>query len=224
MNEIHKHPVSRNLLRTIAYLCLGSGLTFIILVLILVALGQNNKQDNFALLFLAMGAGAGVGGTLWARSILNVRLNGSVWAAALRPGIAFGALIFISAYGLELIERNLFYSNRLHAPGIHLQFLGLFGIAISLVAGITATLLAAQVLDKRQALRHGLVTGLVCAALFIAVDLLMFALGWRVGHPDFPERDTMLTVMSIGLSMVLVAGGTQTGVRIDHAIRVQNEK
>ena len=81
MRALREHPVTQNLFRTIVYLCFGSGLTLMLIAMILVALRQN-ETNNFAVLFLVMGVSAGVGGTLWARSILKDRLIGSVWRAA----------------------------------------------------------------------------------------------------------------------------------------------
>ena len=49
-------------------------------------------------------------------------------------------------------------------------------------------------LARRLAWRAGLAGG----AAFLAVDLLMDALGWRVGAPGAAERFTMLTVMFTG--------------------------
>jgi hypothetical protein len=214
MNAILKHPIPRNLIRTIVYLCLGSGLTLLLLAVILVALGLN-ETNNFAVFFLIMGVSVFVGGSLWARSVLRNFISGNTWRAALLTGLAFGISVFLSAYVLELIERDLFYRNLLNAPGSHMQFVALFSIGIFLVAGLTSTVFAAQTTDMRQALWHGLTSAAICVTLFILVDLLMYISGWRVGDPDFPERSTMLTVMSLGLSVSLVLGGTLIGIRIE---------
>ncbi len=219
MLSLREHPVTQNLFRTVIYLCIGSGLTLMILVLIMVALGLN-ETNNFVLLFFVMGLGAFVGGTLWAKSVIQIAEPGKLWNRALLSGLVFGVSVFIAAYSLEIIERDLFYRNLLNAPGSHMQFVVLFSIAIFLVAGLTSTVLAAQTMERRKAIRYGLITALSCVALFIMIDLLMFALGWRVGHPDFPERSTMLTVMMVGLGISLLVGGTLIGVLIQRTAQV----
>ena len=79
-----------------------------------------------------------------------------------------------------------------------------------------------QTTARQQSLRYGLMTGGTCVTLFIVVDLLMYALGWRVGHPDFPERSTMLTVMMVGLGNSFVVGGTIIGVLIERGLPKQS--
>ena len=202
MQTLREHPVSRNLFRTVVYLCFGSGITFLILAYSMVAFGLN-ETNNFVLLFIIMGLSAFVGGTLWARSMfLNSGII-NILQKALLTGFSFGLSVFIFGYFLEVIERDLFYSGLLNSPGIHTQFVGYFSIAIFLVAGVTSFVLAFQMTDNYKTLRSSLTTAVTCVAVFIIVDLLMYVLGWRVGDPDFPERSTMLTVMGLGLGMTL---------------------
>ena len=219
MLSLREHPVIQNLFRTVVYLCLGSGLTLLILIMIMVALGLTGT-NRFVLLFLVMGMSAFVGGTLWAKSVIQTSEPGKLWIRALFTGLVFGASVFFAAYSLEIIERDLFYRNLLNAPGSHMQFVGFFSIAIFIVAGLTSTVMAAQTMERAKAIRYGLITALTCVVLFALIDLLMFALGWRVGHPDFPERSTMLTVMMVGLGSSLLVGGTLISVLIQRTARV----
>ena len=122
MLSLREHPVTQNLFRTVVYLCFGSGLTLMVLVMILVALGLN-ETNNSVLLFLVMGLGAFVGGTLWAKSIIQIARPEKLWNRALLTGLVFGVSVFIAAYALEIIERDLFYRNLLNAPGIHLSLI-----------------------------------------------------------------------------------------------------
>ena len=51
------------------------------------------------------------------------------------------------------------------------------------------------------------------AIAFFVVDLVMDALGWRVGAPDAARRATVLTAAGLGsLATVLAAGGAIGGV------------
>jgi hypothetical protein len=127
-------------------------------------------------------------------------------------------LVFLTGYTLELIEQDLFYSNLLNAPGAHTQFLLLFSSAIFLVVGITVLVLTIQIMNFRQAILYSVITAIISAFVFIGVDLIMYALGWRVGHIDFPDRPTMQTVAGIGLVASTLVAGTIIGVLIERAI------
>src|SRR5438477_464070 len=52
-------------------------------------------------------------------------------------------------------------------------------------------------------------------AAFLAVDLLMDALGWRVGAPGAAEHFTMLTVMFSGDFVAALAAGAVIGLLLD---------
>ena len=207
-------PVSRNLLRTSLYLVIVSGLSVFILASI-VSLTRIQKTGNPIFIFLVMMDGASVGGGLWARSVIQSIAPAIAWRAALTSGITFGILVFLSGYSLELVEQELFYSNRLNAPGVHFQFIGLFSAAIFLVVGITATVMTARIANIKQAGLYGAITAFISVIAFIGVDLVMYLFGWRVGHIDFPERPTMTTVMGLGLLASALAGGTTIGVLIE---------
>jgi hypothetical protein len=53
--------------------------------------------------------------------------------------------------------------------------------------------------------------GLVAAAVFLVVNLLMEGAGWVVGAPRAAERFTMLTVMFVGNLAAALAGGALLG-------------
>ena len=65
MQSFHKHSIARNIFRTTVYLGSLSGLTFLALAMIFSLLGFGGTS-KFVYLFLLMGVGAFVGGTLWA--------------------------------------------------------------------------------------------------------------------------------------------------------------
>ena len=214
MKALKNNPISRNLLRTTIYLVIVSGLSFFVLAMTVTVLGLRETK-GFYQLFLLMGLGAFIGGTFWARSVLQAPMSGKIWRAAITSGIAFGIMIFLAGYTLESFEQDLFRRNLLNALGIHSQFVGLFSIAIFLVVWITSSVMAFQVTGGRPALLYGLVTAVVCVLVFIIVDVVMYALGWRVGHIDFPERPTMTTVTGLGLLAAVLVGGTIIGVMVD---------
>ena len=207
-------PIFRNLLRTSLYLVIVSGLSVFILGSIVSLIGIHDS-NNPIFLFLVMMVGSSIGGSLWAWSVIQSVAPVIAKRVALSSGITFGILVFLTGYGLTLIEQDLFSSNRLNAPGIHFQFVGLFSAAIFLVAGITTTVVTAQIANLKQAGLYGVMTALFSVIAFIGVDLVMYLLGWRVGHIDFPERPTMTTVMGLGLLASALTGGTTIGVLIE---------
>ena len=216
MQTLTNHTVLRNLIRVIIYFVIVSGLSFFVLAMTFSILGLNGT-NSFYQLFILMGLGAFIGGTFWARSVIQAPKSGKIWRAAITSGLAFGIMIFITGYTLDSIEQYLFHRGLLNASGIHSQFVGLFSLAIFLVSGVTSTVTAFQVTNGKQALIYGLITAVVSVVVFIAVDLSMYGLGWRVGHIDFPDRPTMLTVLGIGLGVSMLAGGTIIGVLVERA-------
>ena len=177
MQNLRSHPVSRNIIHTTMYLVVVSGLSFLVLAAIFTILGLRGA-NGFLLLFLLMGLGAFIGGTFWARSVIQMPKSGKIWRAAFISGFAFGTMVFVAGYTLETIEQDLFRRNLLNAPGIHTQFIGLFSLAIFSVAGITSAVVAFQSTGGRQAISYALITAIASAAVFIAVDLAMYGLGW----------------------------------------------
>jgi hypothetical protein len=77
--------------------------------------------------------------------------------------------------------------------------------AIDVVAALSVTLAAGWLWGK--AMNAG-VTALV---MFLAVDLLMYALGWRVGAPNAARRAAMLAVTILSASAAAVAAGAAIG-------------
>jgi hypothetical protein len=63
-------------------------------------------------------------------------------------------------------------------------------------------------------LRLAIPAGLAAAAAFLAVDLVMDALGWRVGAPDAGRRATMVVVTAIGLLAAATSAGGAIGAML----------
>jgi hypothetical protein len=86
--------------------------------------------------------------------------------------------------------------------------IGLFGL---LVAGIAGASLGLALGSVRAAGSLALAGGVSAAAAFLVVVVVMRWLGWRVGHIDFPSRDTMQTVMGVGMGAAAVVGSAVLG-------------
>lgn len=84
-----------------------------------------------------------------------------------------------------------------------------FALTFALAAGLTAAVCGAVAARAhgRPARRPALLGGLSAAVGFGLTDGVMLALGWRVGHFDFPDRLTMLTVGGLGLTVAAALGG-----------------
>ncbi len=80
---------------------------------------------------------------------------------------------------------------------------------------MTSAVMTVQIASVRQATLYGAITAVIAAIAFIGVDLVMYVLGWRVGHIDFPERPTMTIVMGLGLLAAALAGGTTIGILVE---------
>ncbi len=94
---------------------------------------------------------------------------------------------------------------------VHQVFTLLFVPAAFLVAGMGGLALGLAQGDRALALRGFLSSGFTAALAFLVVDLIMDALGWRVGAPGAAARTTMLTVMMSGSLAAALAGGAATG-------------
>ena len=102
---------------------------------------------------------------------------------------------------------------------IHRLFTLLFMPTAFLIAGVSVWVLARTLADGPLARRLFWQIGLVAAVVFVAINLSMETLGWRVGAPDAAARFTMLTVMLTGNLGAALAGGAFLGWRLHHLRR-----
>ena len=87
---------------------------------------------------------------------------------------------------------------------IHFVYSMLFVPMTGIVAGIGAFALGVGLDGRRLGARLGVTAGAAALVAFLAVDLLMYAFGWRVGAPNAARRATMLVVTLLSGSVVLV--------------------
>lgn len=146
-----------------------------------------------------------VGGAAWGR--LMGRMAGSTeerrmaWAGL----IGFAPITITLAVSLAIAEPYLLATTHL---AMHRLFTVLFVLSAFFIAGTSAWALGWGLRDKALAQMLFWRIGLVAAATFLAVNLLMEAAGWVVGAPGAAERATMITVTAVGnLLAAIVAGG-----------------
>jgi hypothetical protein len=146
-------------------------------------------------------------GAIWGRAI--GRLAGSAdprrmaWAGALGTG----PIIVLTGVGLGLLEPIVVGRVAARGLAVHVGFTMMFVPAAFLVAAVGAGAVGVAMRDWALGRRLAIGAGLAAAVAFLAVDLFMDTIGWRVGAPGAAERATMLTVTGLGsVAAALVAG------------------
>ncbi len=157
-------------------------------------------------------------------------LVGAAWGRALarfagpeaRPrltwagGLSFGPAVLAVAIGLATVEpASVARGSTLGVP-IHYVFTVLFVPAVFLVVAVGGLAVGLALRSTRLALTLALRAGMAGALAFLAVDLLMDAVGWRIGAPGAAKRATMVTVTMLGSLGAALAGGAVIGRLVPH--------
>lgn len=165
---------------------------------------EETKNLLSALPVLAIITSAGSGwGLAMARLTGVPESRRMAWAGALSVSPSILAVgIALSLLEVSIVERGL-------GPDlpVHQVFTLLFVPATFFVAGMGGLALGLALGDRALALRLFTASGSTGALAFLLVNLVMDALGWRVGAPGAAERATMLTVMLAGSLAAALAGG-----------------
>lgn len=135
-------------------------------------------------------------------------LRRMAWAG----GLSFAPSLFLAA--LVLLRLEVAIVERGGGPDlpVHLVFTLLFVPAAFFIAGMDSMALGLAQGDTRLAARLALGGALAGGLAFLIVNLVMDALGWRVGAPGAAERATMLTVMMVSNLGAALAGGAVLGM------------
>lgn len=159
-----------------------------------------------------LGAGAAWG---WAMDRLakTGERRRMLWAGAL----GFSVPTFIAMLALlplESLAEDVARAVSSGPPPIHRIFTLLFVPTAFILAGLGAGALGVAQRDRRLAFRMAIRSGLAAGLAFLAVNLIMEALGWVVGAPRAAERATMLTVLAVSCIGASLAGGTAVGYQL----------
>jgi hypothetical protein len=150
----------------------------------------------------------------WARNMARLTDLGHerrvAWAAALAVGPSV-VLVGVSLAALE--SRFIRQSADVSLP-IHVVFSLLFVAAVLLIAAIGGFALGSGARGVRLGASLAVRAGLSAGLAFLIIDLLMDALGWRVGGPHAGERATMLVVTTLGTIGAALAAGAALGHRL----------
>jgi hypothetical protein len=149
-------------------------------------------------------------GGLWGRSLGRSTgyLQTRQFILAGAVGVALptaGALIALNA-----VEQDLARFLRTGLP-IHIIFALAFALTALMLAGCAGLALGLSVGKLRLAAQLALGSGLAGGLTFLAVDLGMDLLGFRVGAPAAEERATMLVVSILGLWATAIVGSAVIG-------------
>ncbi len=166
------------------------------------------------------------GGMAW--GALIARLAGSPEAKrAAGAGAIWAAAMLIVMLAMQALEPALIENDALRMP-IHNLYTLLFVLSTAIVSFVTAWAMAIALRRRERALRVALSAALLCALVYLIVNVGMDLLGWRVGAPRAAERFTMLAVTFVGsiaasatIGAVLVATFGERGVALRQALSTQ---
>jgi hypothetical protein len=161
--------------------------------------------------------GGGAWGWLMARLAQTKEKWRMVWAGVFGYSLPVIVMIF-ALLGLELALTATFERVGQQALPTHVVFTLLFVPTAFLIAATAGGALGVALRHRMLAWRLALSAGAAAGLAFLAVDLVMDTLGWRVGAPGAAERFTMLTVLmasSVGAALI---GGTAMGVILNRYV------
>jgi hypothetical protein len=149
-------------------------------------------------------------GLVMAKLFSTIHMRRMVSAGAL----SFAPALVLAGLTLAALERAIVERGQGPDLPVHQVFTLLFVPATFLVAATGGLALGLAEKNVRLALRMAAYGGMSAAIAFLLVDLLMDALGWRVGAPGAAERATMLTVLMTGNLAAALAGGGALGYQL----------
>jgi hypothetical protein len=170
------------------------------------------EATRIALAALPALAGTVAGGALWGHAMAQISGAGETKRMTWAGGLGFGPAVILTALVLTFLEVVIVERSGGPALPIHIVFTILFVPAAFFIAGVGSSALGIALKDWRLAIKLALGGGLAAALAFLGVNLLMDALGWRVGAPGAAERATMVTVLMAGNLAAALAGGAVVGV------------
>lgn len=166
-----------------------------------------------AMVALGVVTAAGVGwGRAMGRAAGAADLRRMGWAGAL----GFGPPVIFVGVTLSVLESILVGDPGRTTPALptHVVYTLLFVPAMLVVPAMCGLALGVGLGERALAPRLARDAGLAAAIVFLAVDLGMDVLGWRVGGPDAARRATMVTVTSLGAFAATLAAGAALGRRL----------
>ncbi len=168
--------------------------------------GHQTDVVNIILSAIPAFGGVIAGGAAWGWAISRITLAGNGARMAWAGAIGFGPTAILVALALTFFENLIVEQHQGPQLPIHNVFTMLFVPAAMIVAGIGGLAIGIGARLK-QPTRLAMMSALGGGIAFLAVNLLMDTLGWRVGAPGAAERATMLTTFFSGSFAAAVVGG-----------------
>ena len=177
-------------------------------------LGKSVPTLARALAVVVTGTVLIIGARIWGRDIAQLASGSNPRAAGRAAAFTVGPTIVIVALGLAGLEPVMVQRGARTGLEIHIVYSLVFVSATLLIAAVGAFALGSGLYQAAFGMRLAPRAALAAAASFLAVDLLMDALGWRVGAPDAGRRGTMVVVTTLGLFAAATAGGAVIGAML----------
>ena len=195
-----------------AVICLDGAviLPFLLAFLSSSLMGFSGELPNWAeivMFVLAISILAG-GGALWGLSLDRLHALGLGPRLAGATAVGFAGPVLALIFILGSLEPA---AARILPLPIHRVFSVMFVPAAFLVTSLTGAAVGAALRDRALTIRLAFAGGLAAAIAFLAVNLVLDSLGFRVGAPFAAERATMLVTAFTGNAGAALAGGTLMG-------------
>ena len=157
-------------------------------------------------------------GKLWGRDMATLAHVPDPHRTARLTALSVGPAILAAGAILAAIEPAVVARATQAGYSIHFVYSVLFVLVAGIVAAVGAFALGVGLNGRALGLRLAANAGAVALLTFLAVDLLMYALGWRVGAPNAARRATMLVVTALSASAAAIAAGGAIGARLGRSV------
>jgi len=155
-----------------------------------------------------------VAGWLWGRDMATLMGATDPRGAGKLTALSVGPAIIAAGAILAAVEPTIVARVTRAGYSIHFVYSVLFVPVAGVVAAVGAFALGVGLDGRRLGGRLAANAGVAALVSFLVVDLLMYALGWRVGAPNAGRRATMLVVTVISASAAAVTAGATIGARL----------
>lgn len=150
-------------------------------------------------------------GRLWGRDMARLAHAPEPGDAGKVTALSVGPAIIAAGAVLAAVEPSLVERATRAGYSIHFVYSLLFVPVTGIVAAVGAFALGVGLGDRRLGARLATNAGVAALLTFLAVDLLMYGLGWRVGAPNAARRATMLVVTVLSASAAAITAGAAIG-------------
>jgi hypothetical protein len=150
-------------------------------------------------------------GGFWGRDMAQLAGRPDLQRTRKLTALSVGPAIIAVGALLAIVEPSVVGRATRAGFAIHAVYTVLFVPVTGFVAAVGGFALGYGLEDRRFGMRLAMVAGLAALVAFLAVDLLMYAIGWHVGAPNAGRRATMLVVTVLSASAAAGAAGAAIG-------------